>query len=425
MKANFDSSLLETQDIFSNLASFFQASSLEQRARESRFIERSTSKLTGWMFLQLHLLMQGHGKDFSLTDMCQELSDTYGIDLTKQSLDERFNTYAVKFMRQSFAYIFSQTLCFPALPHPLFQRVILTDATSFQLPAHLASFYPGNGGDTGGASIKIQQQYELLTGSILKLALRAGKENDAVFLQEIDYAKVGQELHLMDLGYFKLAHLQALDAGGGFFISRYKTGTNGFIKTEQGFTRLDWPSILAQVEASSTLPEVYIGQGKLKVRLIIEKVPSEVLAKRLVKQKRKQANQSKSGKAIWQTSDLKKQLLGYNLFITNTTPEQLSPQQVHQYYQLRWQIELLFKIWKSIFQIDQVGKMSIFRWECYLYSRLIAILLSSQVQALLMGSLPATNQWEMSEWKVMKYLKKSPLASAGLSQRLPSSQKVV
>ncbi len=367
------------------------------------------------MFIQLHLLMQGNGKDFSLTDMCHELSDRYGIELTKQSLDERFNTYAVQFMRQSFEYIFSQTLRLPAPTHSLFQRVILTDATSFQLPAHLASFYPGNGGDTGGASIKIHQQYELLTGSVVKLAIRAGKENDAVFLQEMDYARVGQELHLMDLGYFKLAHLQALQQGGGFFISRYKTATNVFIKTEQGFTRLDWPSVLAQVEVGSTLSEVYLGQGKLKVRLIIQKVPSEVLTKRLVKQQRKQANQSKSGKAIWQTSDIKKQLLGYNLFITNTTPEQLSPQQVQQYYQLRCgsppgQIELLFKIWKSILQIDQVGKMSIFRWECYLYSRLMAIILSSQVQTLLKGYLTETYQFEMSEWKVMKYFKKKVLS---------------
>lgn len=72
---------------------------------------------------------------------------------------------------------------------------------------------------------------------------------------------------------------------------------------------------------------------------------------------------------------MKELLMNYNIFITNTTSEQLSARQVQLYYRLRWQMELLFKIWKSVLELDKVGKMSIFRLECYRYSRLLVLLL--------------------------------------------------
>jgi Transposase DDE domain len=390
----------------------FQDELLEKLARESRFIERSTSKLSGWMFLELHLLMTSSGKEFSLNQMCQELEERHGVALTKQSLDERFNTFAVKFIHQCFAYVLTQVLDFKqnGVSHPHFKRVILTDSTSFQLPAHLAAFYRSNGGSTTGASIKIHQRYELLNGSVLQLEIRDGKENDAALLQTVDYSQAREELHLLDLGYFKLAHLQTLDQAGGFFISRYKTGTNVFVKDEaHQFKKLDWHLWFEQLQAgqASCLSEVYLGEEKLKVRLLAEKLEEEAAQKRLTKISRKEANQSSKSKYHYQNSELKKLLAGYNIFITNTTEEQLSPAQISLYYKLRWQIELLFKIWKSIIEIDKVGKMSIFRFECYLYSRLIAILLSSHLHSMFKACLEAGEDFELSEWKVIKYLKKS------------------
>jgi IS4 transposase len=412
MEASVERFLRDQGELLKQLAVFFQDDKLEKLARESRFIERSTSKLSGWMFLELHLLMSSSGKELSLNQMCQELEERHGIELTKQSLDERFNTFAVKFMRQCFEYVLAQVLDFKQnnVSHPHFKQVILTDSTTFQLPAQLAAFYRSNGGSTSGSSIKIHQCYELLNGSVLQLEIRDGKENDAALLQTFDYEQVGQQLHLLDLGYFKLAHLQALDQAGGFFISRYKTGVHVFVKDEAGkFEKLDWPLWLSELQTGQArcLPEVYLGKEKLKVRLLVEKLEEQEAQKRLTKISRKQANQSSKSKYHYQNSELKKLLAAYNIFITNTTQEQLSPAQIGLYYKLRWQIELLFKIWKSIIEIDKVGKMSIFRFECYLYSRLIAILLSSHLHSMFKAYLEAGEDFELSEWKVMKHLKKS------------------
>ena len=68
-----------------------------------------------------------------------------------------------------------------------------------------------------------------------------------------------------------------------------------------------------------------------------------------------------------------------NLFITNTCPEIIPTKNVWSLYRLRWQIELTFKIWKSICDIEKVKKVKKNRLECYVYSKLILILLGWEV----------------------------------------------
>lgn len=146
---------LSKEEVLIQLAELFDPQALEQLARESRFIERSSSRLSGWMFLQLHLLLESSGQEFSLSQMGEELFERHGVVMSKQSLDERFNTFAVSFLRHCFNAVFKQVLGYQPVTraHPVFERVLLTDATSFQLPAHLAAFYQGNGGDNGPAGI--------------------------------------------------------------------------------------------------------------------------------------------------------------------------------------------------------------------------------------------------------------------------------
>ncbi|EHL75611.1 hypothetical protein HMPREF1015_02761 [Bacillus smithii 7_3_47FAA] len=76
----------------------------------------------------------------------------------------------------------------------------------------------------------------------------------------------------------------------------------------------------------------------------------------------------------------------------------------HELYSLRWQVELLFKGWKSLFDLDRVKKMKKERFECHLYGTLIAILVT---QTLLFQ---ARRYWhqregiEISEWKALNIL---------------------
>ncbi|MBD0382856.1 transposase [Paenibacillus sp. WST5] len=54
-------------------------------------------------------------------------------------------------------------------------------------------------------------------------------------------------------------------------------------------------------------------------------------------------------------SEISKRLTGINVYITNIAWEIVSKERVHDLYSLRWQVEIVFKTWKSFFQIHLCG----------------------------------------------------------------------
>ena len=410
--ADISNSLSNTEFI-QRLQDLFSNDELEDLARSTGFIVRSSSRLSGRMFLELNVCDFGENGGMSLTEKCNYLSENYDVEMSKQSLDERYHTFSVKFMRACLERIWGIfTSGFEGIVglQSKFTAVKVTDSTSFQLPAELASFYVSNGGATSGASVKIHQSYELLKGQIVDFHITDGKANDVNYWLEGGLKVFPQELHLTDLGYYHLGHLGQIAQKGAYFISRYKTGTNLYVKDQAGkLVELDLAALVDGVSGCMELEEVYAGKEyKLPVRLTIQKLPEEIKAKRLKKLKKQAAHQSKQKKG-WQNSELRKILCGYNLFITNVSRGTLSAAQISLFYSLRWQIELLFKIWKSLLKIDKIGKMSIFRFECYLYGKLIALLITNQIQAFLRDSFAHDPDidLELSEWKAVQFLKKN------------------
>jgi hypothetical protein len=412
MKAEAISEILSKTNFIQELQKMFSGSELEDLAKETRFIERQSSRLTGEMFLKMNVCDFGESGGMSLTEKCTWLSEEYGVEMSKQSLDERYHTYAVKFMRACFERVLGFYMCdFEGIAgiKNKFSSVKVTDATSFKLPADLAVFYAGNGGDNGGSSVKIHQSYDLVKGQILDFHITDGKSNDTRYWEEGNLEISAGELQMADLGYYSLDYLQKIAQKEAYFITRYKTQTNLYIKNEAGELKaLDLAATVSKIEENLDMKEVFLGKKqKIPVRLVIEKLPEDVKNKRLKKLKSHHANQSKQKKP-YEISELKQLLCGYNLFLTNVSREVLILSQVVQFYRLRWQIELLFKIWKSLLDIDKISKMSIFRFECYLYGRLIAILLTNHIQSFLRDSFAHDSDidCELSEWKTVKHLKK-------------------
>jgi hypothetical protein len=126
----------------------------------------------------------------------------------------------------------------------------------------------------------------------------------------------------------------------------------------------------------------------------------------LRKQKKAKKDNTRKGK---KKSEKTMSLLGLNIFMTNIAEEILTAEEISEIYSLRWQIELMFKIWKSIFHIQNVKPVKIERFQCQLYGKLILLLLSSTIMFKMRLILLLKQKKEASEIKlaeiVAKYIK--------------------
>jgi hypothetical protein len=66
----------------------------------------------------------------------------------------------------------------------------------------------------------------------------------------------------------------------------------------------------------------------------------------------------------------------FHWYVTSLSAEDFSPEEIAQAYRLRWQIELLFKTWKSICRLDQLPSAKEEVILCLLYASLCAALLA-------------------------------------------------
>ena len=119
---------------------------------------------------------------------------------------------------------------------------------------------------------------------------------------------------------------------------------------------------------------------------------------------------SKNTKSIGcKVSDDQKTRSQLDIYITNASNELIKPKHYKSIYGLRWQIELVFKVWKSLCKIDKLKKVKIERFECMLLAGLIWILTNWSIFQVL-------NDWlfnhvkgaTCSLWKFYKHMTKTP-----------------
>ena len=148
------------------------------------------------------------------------------------------------------------------------------------------------------------------------------------------------------------------------------------------------------------ISKAYIGQNqKLPARVIIHRLTNDQTQTRL---KNQALREKKKGIVM---KDKSKHLMGMNVYITNTSPEEVPTDYVHSLYSLRWQIEILFKTWKSFFEIDECKTIKKERLECHLYGQLIGILLCSSTMFQMRQLLLKKKKKELSEYKAIYMIK--------------------
>jgi hypothetical protein len=96
-------------------------------------------------------------------------------------------------------------------------------------------------------------------------------------------------------------------------------------------------------------------------------------------------------------------LLAWNLFITNVPPTVWPPQTVALAYSLRWQVELVFKSWKSHLPLATLTTTTKNSTLCYLYGRMLLILFTYALCPTLRTTVWQKQQREVSLLKLVRH----------------------
>jgi len=328
-------------------------------------------------FFDVLLYTAAHPKHCSLAQSSNELFQSFGITISKQAYDERFDETAVSFVKSIFETQLLKQV--ENTVHPTFlkkfTRVRIKDGTRFELPERLKDYFKGFGGkNKTGAGACIQLEIDLKTGKLLEVELtHANKPDNKDVSLKAENIEEG-ELVIRDLGYFMLDAVEKIIKNKAYIISRLNTKTKAYEVNGQEISFEKVYRTMRQGKISHLEKQVLIGQEhRIPVRLILAIVPEEEYQKRL---RKIEVYNRKKGH---QTSEDYKARARFNLFITNIEAEDVPSEEVYTLYKSRWQIELIFKIWKSICGIDKIQPMKYHRFACILYAKLILIQINNQL----------------------------------------------
>lgn len=226
-----------------------------------------------------------------------------------------------------------------------FKRILIKDSLCFQIDKSLADHYPGSGGSGSKAAIRIRFEYDVLGGIINDLDIHAFNDQDATDATATMELMQEGDLVIRDLDYMHLEALGQYIENGASFLSRLNTQTKAYQVDKEEFAEIKFGLIVKRMRElgiNRIAEDVYIDKDKFPVRLFLYLLPQEEYARRISKA---QKETKKKGRMLSKDFKAKAAL---NLFITNVIDDSLTDGNAWSLYQLRWQVELIFKIWKSI-----------------------------------------------------------------------------
>lgn len=344
--------------------------SAEALARSTGFVRRQR-KVTGASFAQLLILGWLQTPKASLGALVQFGADL-DLSISEQGLHERFQQPAVDFLKALFEVALGQLVLADPVAVPLLTRftaVYLEDSTIVRLPDALEEVFRGCGGKKQVAglksSFKLQVRLDALRGGLTCSRLLDGRQTDTATPLAC-LPVLSRSLSIRDRGCVDLLRWQEESRQGAYVLSYVKAGVKLFSLTG---TPLDLPLLLAQGPSCAEM-EVLVGvKERVRMRLLFERLPPAIAQERRQHLHHEaQVHQH----AYRHQADL---LAGWTLVLTNVPVELLSLTEAQVLLRLRWQIELLFKVWKEQGMMDEWRTQNLERIQCEVYAKLIGLLL--------------------------------------------------
>jgi len=335
----------------------------DQVARRTGFVQR-TSKLTGAAFVQALVFGWLANPQASMEGLAQAAA-AVGVAISAQGLDQRFTEAAAVFLEHMLTAAVQTVIAADPVAIPLLERftaVVLLDSSTITLPAALALWWPGC--STGTAALKLHVRYDLCRGCLSGLVVQEGRISDRSTMMQTAPLPRGA-LRISDLGFFTLAVFAAMTAQGVYWLSRLAPGTA--VYTQDG-ARWDVLDLLAAQGTATVDLAVTLGvDHRLPGRLLAVRVPEEVVNQR---RRRLRADAKRRGKT---PSAAQLAWCAWTIVVTSVPPTLLSLREALVLLRARWQIELLFKLWKSHGHIDESRSANPWRVLTEVFAKLLAM----------------------------------------------------
>lgn len=355
--------------------------------RESGFIQRQR-KFSGASFAQSLVFGWQANPNASLEELCQS-ARVCGVTISPQGLQERLNSpQANRFLHQLLLKGVSYLVQSHSQRDDLlasFAGVYIQDSSQIELPSCLHTIWQGQ--QTEQAVLKVQAVLDYQHGQF-DLTLASGRDHDCP-LQTV--ALPAGSLRLADLGYFKVKVFEELNRQGVWWVSRLPA-RSGIWQDEQVVHLAEW---LKKQESVCVDQCVELTAQRLPCRLLAVRVPPEV-AKERRKRVRKAASKRKNSRLKPETLAL----CNWTILATNLPPETFTLDDILCLQRLRWQIELLFKLWKSDLSLDEWRSQQPHQILSEVYAKLLLALI--QHWLLLLGCWQFENRSLVKATKVLR-----------------------
>ena len=361
----------------------------EEIAHETGFVQRR-SPITGAAFVRALVLGWLHQPQASYTDLQQALS-LQGIEVSPQAVAKRMTEQAVMFLQRVCEMVVGQALSGPSTPIPLLARfngVYLQDGTVIGLPDALEEPWPGCGGRTpqgGRAGVRVQLRLDYRNGAVQGpwvQAARSSEKSGKATAQQTPLPPGA--LYVTDAGVQSLEEMRWLGEQGVWYL----TGATLRAKLLDEHGRLwELPSLLAQRGGEWIDEPVRVGlREQVPCRLIALKRSEPVQEKpqgRAVRGKgsrhdvqvgRKKARKRKV-KRLKPTPRSRKLVRDWVIMLTNVPADLLSASEARELMRARWQMELIWKLWKQHGQLDTWRSEKPMRILCEVFAKLIGLII--------------------------------------------------
>jgi len=393
------------------LTRVFDQDQLETLARQSGFIQRSTSQLEGKDFVELLTTAMLDNAAVSLDGLCDLLRQRNPqAAMTPQALHQRLlsphagtslHEVVQRALRENLEPVRAQL---PAALLAPFGRVFLEESTQCCLHEKLAEDLKGSGGSGSTSAVKIDLIYDYTHAVIHELHLTDGTSADQARAAAIVPHLRAGDLVLRDLGYFCLAALRQIAMQQASFLSRWCKGVHVLLGANDEAPVLTLAEHLLRHFPRHTVVDLDVSVGqedRLPCRLLAYRLPDEV-----VEQRRRSAYEVARKKGRTPTKEYL-QWLQYGWYLTKVSQAVWDAEVVGTVYGVRWHIALTFKHWQSLLQIHVLKGTRPERIKCLLYGRFLTIVMLNMLSAYATWYAAHHFQREISIHKLINWMKRT------------------